>query len=98
MPKPPRPSASEVLRHNLLILVGLPSHKLLPTKSRNAQAYINAMKNTIVIFSYIQSNNVLILPAALFLLISSKLRRIAHKELQSSQMYSVNIFVHFVQS
>ena len=25
MPKPPRPSASEVLRHNLLILVGLPS-------------------------------------------------------------------------
>ena len=26
MPKPPRPSASEVLRHNLLILVGLPSH------------------------------------------------------------------------
>ena len=24
MPKPPRPSASEVLRHNLLILVGLP--------------------------------------------------------------------------
>ena len=29
MPKPPRPSASEVLRHNLLILVGLPSLKLL---------------------------------------------------------------------
>ena len=28
MPKPPRPSASEVLRHNLLILVGLPSHVL----------------------------------------------------------------------
>ena len=25
MPKPPRPSALEVLRHNLLILVGLPS-------------------------------------------------------------------------
>ena len=25
MPKPPRPSASEVLRHNLLILIGLPS-------------------------------------------------------------------------
>ena len=25
MPEPPRPSASEVLRHNLLILVGLPS-------------------------------------------------------------------------
>ena len=28
MPKPPRPSASEVLRHNLLILVGLPSHNV----------------------------------------------------------------------
>ena len=28
MPKPPRPSASEVLRHNLLILVGLLSHNL----------------------------------------------------------------------
>ena len=25
MPKPPRPAASEVLWHNLLILVGLPS-------------------------------------------------------------------------
>ena len=25
MPKPPRPAALEVLRHNLLILVGLPS-------------------------------------------------------------------------
>ena len=30
MPKHPRPSASEVLRHNLLILVGLPSLILLP--------------------------------------------------------------------
>ena len=30
MPKPPQPSASEVLRHNLLILVGLPSLILLP--------------------------------------------------------------------
>ena len=29
MPKPPRPSASEVLRHDLLILVGLPSHIVL---------------------------------------------------------------------
>ena len=27
MPKPPWPSASEVLRHNLLIIVGLPSLK-----------------------------------------------------------------------
>ena len=26
MPKPPRPAASEGLRHNLLILVSLPSH------------------------------------------------------------------------
>ena len=32
MPKPLRPKAEEVLRHNLLILVGLPSpmHKKIP--------------------------------------------------------------------
>ena len=29
MPKPPRPAALEVLRHNLLILAGLPSRNLV---------------------------------------------------------------------
>ena len=35
MSKPPQPAASEVLRHNLLILVGLPSLKILFIMERN---------------------------------------------------------------
>ena len=41
MPKPPRPLASEVLRHNLLILVGLPS-PILPQAIILTKAHIMA--------------------------------------------------------
>ena len=50
MPKPPRPSASEVLRHNLLILVGLPSPTLDLSYGQGAMTYAHSL----AVFSFVQ--------------------------------------------
>ena len=46
MPKPPRPSASEVLRHNLLILIGLPSLNCL-IRVRRDLSYLRGLVNQV---------------------------------------------------
>ena len=60
MPKPPRPAASEVLRHNLLILVGLPSHirrsGLDQSKSRKSFSFLRCFLHLRIEF-YVSSSS-----------------------------------------